>query len=587
MSVVSASARYVLPLLLLLAAGCARVEFSREPVIPDVSMPPAADGTDTPSPPPLAALPEVGETPVVPGDALNLTIEGAIVMALQNNKALMVQELSPAIQQTFTKEQRAVFDPVLSANYLYTRDEFDRDLLIRTPVSFPDWQGGTINLGEVWAPVYTEVETSSETRGATLTQRLPTGTDISIGVSKDHTEVRNKSSNPNQVYGTDTDTNTSSLDFTVRQQLLRGGGLGVNLASLRRAKLAAVSSDYDLRAFTEDLVSQVEQTYWNCMLAQRQITIFENSLAVAQSQADEIEERIRVGQFAESERAAADAEVAQRRSSLIDARSNYDTLRIAFLRLLSPNAESLHPVGLNLLSDPILPPVNLADVDVAILVARRLRPDLNQARLQIQQDDLSVVQTKNGLLPQLDLFLTLSQSVNKTNYKELYLVSSQNDRDERTTTQIGAEFSYPIGNRAARAAHSRSKLSRTASVRALANLSQLVEQDVRSAYVEVERSRQQIDATAATRTLQETTLEVEREKFRLGRSTVLLVSQAQRDLLSAQIAEVDARASYLNALVNLYRLEGSLLERRGVDCPGREPIDIEEERETSPATAGS
>jgi len=557
--------------------GCAAIEFSRDPVIPDITVLPKTDTVEHVSPPPLPSPPQVVPVENVPGDALNLTVEGAIVMALQNNKALMVQEINPAIQDTFVKEQRAVFDPVLSASYLETRDEFERDLLIRTPVTFPDGQGGVVSLGEIWQPVTTEVKTKSETGDVAITERLPTGTDITLGMTKDRSEVRNKSTNPNQVYGTDLDTDTSSLDLTVRQQLLRGGGLGVNLANLRQARLAALSSDYELRGFTEDLVSQVEQTYWNCVTAQRQIKIFEDSLVVAQNQAAEIEERISIGQLAESERAAADAEVAQRRSSLIDARSNYETLRIALLRLLNPHGDTLRPVELNLLSDPILSPVELSDVEAAILVAQRLRPDLNQARLQIQQDELEVVQTRNGLLPQLDVFLTLSKSVNKTHYSELFLVSTQNDRDEQTTTQIGADFSYPIGNRAARAAHTRSKLSRTGNMRALANLAQLVEQDIRTAYIEVERSRQQIDATTATRTLQETTLEVEIEKFRLGRSTVLLVSQAQRDLLSAQIAEVEARAAYLNALVNLYRLEGSLLERRGVIAPGKEPVVLENE----------
>ena len=50
---------------------------------------------------------------------------------------------------------------------------------------------------------------------------------------------------------------------------------------------------------------------------------------------------------------------------------------------------------------------------------------------------------------------------------------------------------------------------------------------------------------------------------------MLLVAQAQRDLLTAQINEVQAKAAYLKAVVALYQLEGSLLERRGVQCPGR------------------
>jgi outer membrane protein TolC len=96
----------------------------------------------------------------------------------------------------------------------------------------------------------------------------------------------------------------------------------------------------------------------------------------------------------------------------------------------------------------------------------------------------------------------------------------------------------------------------------------LVELDVRSAYTEAMRAREQIDASAATRRLQEEALRAETEKFEVGFSTVLEVSQVQRDLLESQIAEVGAIIDYRKALIDLYRLEGSLLKRRGIDGPG-------------------
>ena len=85
--------------------------------------------------------------------------------------------------------------------------------------------------------------------------------------------------------------------------------------------------------------------------------------------------------------------------------------------------------------------------------------------------------------------------------------------------------------------------------------------------------REQIAASAATRKFQEEKLRIETEKFRVGRSTNLLVAQTQRDLLLNRINEVSTIVSYLRALTNFYRLEGSLLERRGIAAPGREPVD--------------
>lgn len=113
---------------------------------------------------------------------------------------------------------------------------------------------------------------------------------------------------------------------------------------------------------------------------------------------------------------------------------------------------------------------------------------------------------------------------------------------------------------------------------ALKNLTQLVQVDVRSAYIEVTRAREQIAATAATRNFQEEKLCTEIEKFRVGKSTSLLVAQAQRDLLASQIAEIQAFANYLKALVALYRLEGSLLQRRGISTLGIEPVKLNSEK---------
>jgi outer membrane protein TolC len=53
-----------------------------------------------------------------------------------------------------------------------------------------------------------------------------------------------------------------------------------------------------------------------------------------------------------------------------------------------------------------------------------------------------------------------------------------------------------------------------------------------------------------------------------------MVAQAQRDLLVSRIAEVRALANYLKALIDLYRQDGSLLERRGISAPGRKPVPL-------------
>jgi outer membrane protein TolC len=184
---------------------------------------------------------------------------------------------------------------------------------------------------------------------------------------------------------------------------------------------------------------------------------------------------------------------------------------------------------------------------------------------------LEVVKTKNGLLPKLDAFINFG----KTGYADTFDRSMNNLDEDSYDVTFGLTFEYPVSNQAARARYARAILSRDQMLKALENLVQLVQVDVRSAYIEVTRTREQITATAATRNFQEEKLRAESEKFRVGKSTSLLVAQTQRDLVASQIAEIEAFANYLKALVSLYGLEGSLLQRRGISASGAEPVVLD------------
>ncbi len=52
-----------------------------------------------------------------------------------------------------------------------------------------------------------------------------------------------------------------------------------------------------------------------------------------------------------------------------------------------------------------------------------------------------------------------------------------------------------------------------------------------------------------------------------------MVASAQRDLVQSQISEIEAIINHIKALIEIYRLEGSLLEHRGINAPGREPVE--------------
>jgi outer membrane protein TolC len=483
--------------------------------------------------------PEVPETPNISGKGpLEITVRDAILIALKNNRSLDVEQLSPAIQQTFEDQAQAVFDPLSGAEISVGREELDRQARTGSGTESSEVD---IFLG-----------------GISLEQFFPTGTFVEVDATN-RTSESSLYENP---------FSSTRLGLSVTQPLLRGYGRDVNLVRLRQARLETDITQYELRGFSQSLLAQVEIAYWDYALAQRQVEIVQESLKVVKQQQSETEEMIQIGTMAEAELAAVQAEVAAQQQGLINARSNLDSSRLQLLRLLNPPGKDLFDRDIKLIYQPTIPDILLDKVTDHVAVSLSMRPEINQAELSIQQDDLEIIRTKNGILPVMDLFISLG----KTGYADSFSGSVSDLTGDSYDVEGGIRFEYPLKNRDARARHRRAVLGREQADKALDNLSQLVELDVRDAYIEVNRAKEQITASSATRKFQEETHRIETEKFRVGRSTNFLVAQAQRDLLVTRISEVNAIVDYLKALINLYRLDGSLLERRGILAPGKEPV---------------
>ncbi|MDY7031145.1 MAG: TolC family protein [Thermodesulfobacteriota bacterium] len=482
---------------------------------------------------------EITERTVLPGP-LKVSITEAILLCLENNRSLEVQRMNPSIQQTIVDQERAVFDPVTNVDISAGREKGES--LARSGSETEDFTTDTVQ-GII-----------------SLEQYFPTGTAAALEAG---TKMNDSSLYDDNFYST-------RLGITFTQALLNGYGTDVNLARLKQARLDMRMSEYELRGFTEFLVAELERTYWNYALARRQIEIVEESLKVARQQLNETKELIAVGRLARAELAAIQAEVAAQKQALIEARANKETIRLQLLRLLNPAEPGIWQREVDLINQPTLPEIELEDVELHVAVSMRMRPILNEARLEILRGDLELVKTRNGLLPLMDLFITLG----KSGYANAFGESIGNINENNYDALVGVSFSYPIFNRDAKALHRRAQVTQEQAHKALQNLSQLVEVDVRTAYIEVNRTKQQIAASSVTRMFDEEKLRTETEKLRVGKSTSFMVAQAQRDLLVSRIAEVEALADYLKALIDLYLQDGSLLERRGISAPGREPVRL-------------
>ncbi len=465
----------------------------------------------------------------VTGHQMDLSVEQAAFFALQHNRDLQVRRINPAISGTFEKIERGVYDPEVFAEL----DFFDEKATETSRAT-----------GEQFGVEGTDVEMIAGVR-----QQLPTGTTLEAAVSHDRS-----------ISDRAPDQQTARIGLSITQSLLKGFGPAVNLAGVRQGALDFAASLYELRGFTETLLADTETAYWQYVLARQEIAIFERSLAVVKQQRDEIEHKIEVGLVPEIEAAAARAQVATYEQSLIDAHSLLNERRIRLLRFLSIPCDRPFDLAIHPVSDPFGRPAPVSDLADRLMLADQYRPDLNEARLRQQQNRLETVVTRNGLLPELDLFAALGRTGYADNFSDSF-----HELDSTTyDVSAGVRLNHYVGNRAAKARHEAAAFSLRQASEAVANLREMVAMEVRLAVNEVDRACRQIAASRATRLLEEEKLQAEKERFDVGAGTSLLVAQAQRDLLISRIAEVRAVINYRIALVKLYLAEGSLLERRGV-----------------------
>jgi len=468
------------------------------------------------------------------GTPVRLSLQEALLTGLERNQSFTVERLKPAVSRAGEEAERAAFDPVLSGSASHAHGQATAG-------------SSALKSAAPHLPVSDDVETTRS--GVTLSQ--PTSLGSTLALSADSTKQA-----AHDVKGTEL--KLSSWDLTVTQALLQGRGPEVTLARLRQSRLDTEISLYELQGAAEALVAQTEQGYWDLVLAGRALAIQEQSLAIAKQQVEEVAERIKVGALAESESAAAESEAAARTQQLVAAQGALVKARLNLLRLVNPANPADWQAEIVLPDAPELPEAVLDGVENHVTLALAKRPDLNQARLQVRRRDLDVVQTKNGLLPKLDLFV----SVGGSRYTEA--VAGDSDTSNQRSYAGGLTLEVPLGNRAARARHAAAGWSLDQANAAMVNMEHLVQVDVRSAYVDVEQAIAQAKAAEATRLLREKTCAIEQEKFRLGRSTTLLVAQAQRDMAASQIAQADAVVAVRKAQTSLYRLEGSLLAHRGI-----------------------
>jgi outer membrane protein len=415
--------------------------------------------------------------------------------------------------------------------------------------------------------------TNSTTANAGVQQGFASGAQVGLNFNNNRQSLNSLTTGYTPYTG-------SSLGLTATQPLLRGFGTSLNHRFIR---IAANQQKITSLLFRQQLIATVYGVirlytdfvalYEDEKVKQDTVTLAEKLLSDTKAQVDE-------GTLAQVELTRSNAQLFSTRQDLINSRGLREEQEAILKNVLTrtgngdPEVRTAHIIPTDALTMPEKD--DIRPMQDLITDALADRPDLSQARLQIDNSRIGLAGAKNATLPEVDLVGVmqnngLAGTVNPLigspdlTYSGGYgSAVGQVLARNYPTYGIGVQVTLPIHNRIAEADLARDELQVKQSEIRLRQLQNQARLEVEDALIAMRRARSSSEAAAQARALQQESLEAEQAKFAVGASTSFFVIQYESLLSQAKSTEVAAKSSYVKARAALQRAMGSILDENHI-----------------------
>jgi len=371
----------------------------------------------------------------------------------------------------------------------------------------------------------------------------------------------------------------ASLGFTVTQPLLRGFGRALNRRFIR---IAGNERKITSLLFQQQLILTVYgviRLYTDFVALYEDVKVKEETLRYASKLLADTQVQVDEGTLAPVELTRAKAQVFSTEQDLINSRGLLEEQEIILKSVLTRNAGAMlrgvRIVPTDTLAIPDKDEVRPLQDQVAEAVARR--PDLGQARLQVENSIIGLEGARNATKPEVDLVGTMQNNGlagAATGYAagttSLPLTGGYGSAlgqalaRDYPTYGIGLQVTLPIHNRIAEADLARDELQVKQSQIRVQQLQNQASLEVEDALIAMRRARASFEAAVQARKFQQESLEAEQTRFEVGASTAFFVIQYESLLAQARSTEVAAKSSYVKARAALDRATGSILEAHNI-----------------------
>jgi outer membrane protein len=565
------------------------------------------------------------------GGKLYLSLQDAIALALENNIDIEVERyLFPLAQADLLRAQSGnstqgiptsttggstgltaasaqSFLSILSSNSIYSSLASGAPSSVN-PNGFDPTINGTVNWGHISSPQQNTVTTGTTSLVTTSTlanfniqQNFATGGSATLSYN-------NTFSSQNSYLNLFNPVTNAYLDLSFSQPLLQGFGIATNNRPIRVAKNNLRAADIVFKQQVIVTVETVVQAYWLLVNANEDVEVKRKALALSQKLYSDNQKQVEVGSLAPIEIVRAEAEVAADQQALVTSETTVlqqeTILKNALSRngLANPAVAAAHIVPTDRIRIPATEKLGTLQDLVAIAIENR--PELQQSRIQLENQKILLTGTRNLMLPTLSAFADLrntglagdpntlpvpGESVPyATNQNPFFVggygtVLGQVFSRNFPNYSVGLQLSIPLRNRNAQANYATAAVNLRQSELSVQRLINQIHVDVQNALITVGQARAQYSAAVKSRILQEQTLDAEQKKYAVGASTPFLVIQAQRDLSTAGGAEVTAEAVYVQGRLQLDVATGRALDVYNIEIDEARKGRVSKEPSAPPA----
>jgi outer membrane protein TolC len=470
------------------------------------------------------------DTNTVAGRAMSLT--DCIQEAVQHNLDVQIERYQPQISLYNLNSAYSGYDPTLSLSGLHSYNV----------------SGGGLDQNQLVIPPSTSDQNSFR---AGVVGVLPTGLNYNL------------SGNLADRYGTAPgpfENSSGSVGLSLTQPLLKNFWTDSTRLTIRVSKNRLNYSEQGLAQQLINTVAAVENDYYELIYAQQNVKVQQQALDLAQKQLDDDKQRVQVGSLAPLDVQQDESQVASSRANLIAAQYTLSVAQNTLKNLLTDAYSQWYATNIAPTAELTaqLQPFDLQD---SWGKGMSLRPDLLQARLDVEQQGIQLKYLQNQVYPELDLVGSYGFNGTGKEFSDAY---GQINAGNRPFYSYGAQISIPLSNARARNQYKTGKATKEQLLLTLKKLEQTVMVQIDNAVKQSQSAYQSVDATRQARIYAEAALDAEQQKYAVGKSTTFTVLQLQNNLTAARSQEIRALANYNEALANLAAQEGTTLQRNGI-----------------------